>query len=573
MELFTLLARFAPVRVILSVLLGALAGASYVLLIPIVLSSVASGSFAGGFGIQKIFPFLLVANSKRESALLFGAICLFILIARSLSQALLSRVILDATIQLRVKAYRHIARAPIAELERLGPSKLTAAITMDVQRVIMGATLAPNLLISVVTMAGMLGYLFFLNVNVFWFVMVAMFFGIATYQVPIVIGRKYLRRARVHLDALHESIRGLLHGAKELKLNHARRERYFNEILLVNEEAARNDSKRANVIITIAASYANLLNFLVIGVVAYSFVSYYPIGTETLIAVIMALLYIAGPIGVILGTMPQMAVAAVSLGTINGLFGRLAKEDAEQEIEAPWQWQTARFVDVAYTYDRSGSGFKLGPLDLEISRGEITFIIGGNGSGKSTLCKLISLHYSPSQGEIHFGPVKVDRRTVNSCRQYVAAIFTDYYLFDRLLNHRSLAAEEQALANRYLTELELDKKVTIDDGRFSTIALSDGQKKRLALLVAFLEDRAVYIFDEWAADQDPVFKDVFYHKMLPALRQRNKAVVVISHDDRYFHVADKILVMNDGKLVRTDTSRASSQRTDRGGLRDAAAVP
>jgi putative ATP-binding cassette transporter len=114
---------------------------------------------------------------------------------------------------------------------------------------------------------------------------------------------------------------------------------------------------------------------------------------------------------------------------------------------------------------------------------------------------------------------------------------------------------DESLVKRYLTDLGLDRKVTIEAGRFSTLALSDGQKKRLALLVAFLEDRELYIFDEWAADQDPLFKDVFYHRILPALKARNKAVVVISHDDRYFHVANQILVMEDGKLIRTERKR------------------
>ncbi len=166
------------------------------------------------------------------------------------------------------------------------------------------------------------------------------------------------------------------------------------------------------------------------------------------------------------------------------------------------------------------------------------------------MCKLMALHYAPTGGEIHFGDVKIDYDSLNSGRQYISAIFSDYYLFDRLLGSLSEADEE--LVNRYLSELEIERKVSVQNGRFSTLALSDGQRKRLALLVAFLEDRDIYLFDEWAADQDPVFKQVFYHNILPELKARGKAVIVISHDDRYFSVADQILIMEDGKLIRIE---------------------
>ncbi|MFD1905689.1 ATP-binding cassette domain-containing protein [Paenibacillus rhizoplanae] len=63
--------------------------------------------------------------------------------------------------------------------------------------------------------------------------------------------------------------------------------------------------------------------------------------------------------------------------------------------------------------------------------------------------------------------------------------------------------------DRYLKMLDLDGKVSIDNGRFSTLKLSGGQRKRLALLICYLEDRPIYLFDEWAADQDPEFRKFF----------------------------------------------------------------
>jgi putative ATP-binding cassette transporter len=104
---------------------------------------------------------------------------------------------------------------------------------------------------------------------------------------------------------------------------------------------------------------------------------------------------------------------------------------------------------------------------------------------------------------------------------------------------------------QYLRLLQLEDKVQIEAGRFSTLSLSDGQRKRLALLVCFLEDKDIYLFDEWAADQDPLFKEIFYYRILADLKRENKVVVVISHDERYFQVADKVLVMEHGRLVHS----------------------
>ena len=69
------------------------------------------------------------------------------------------------------------------------------------------------------------------------------------------------------------------------------------------------------------------------------------------------------------------------------------------------------------------------------------------------------------------------------------------------------------------------------------------------LLTAYLEDRAVYVFDEWASDQDPIFKELFYLHILKRLKERQKAVVVVSHDDRYFSAADRIVRLDSGKAV------------------------
>jgi putative ATP-binding cassette transporter len=204
---------------------------------------------------------------------------------------------------------------------------------------------------------------------------------------------------------------------------------------------------------------------------------------------------------------------------------------------------------VEFTYDGGDpttAAFSLGPLDFHVRPGELVFVVGGNGSGKSTFLKVLTGLYPPHQGEIWLGGPRVSDRTREWYREHFSVVFADCFVFDTLLGLS--AAGTDVAASHYLQLLQLDHRVRLRGDEFSTTALSQGQRKRLALLTAYLEDRPFYVFDEWAADQDPQYKDVFYSKLLPDLRQRGKAVVVITHDDRYFHLSDRIVKLEEGRV-------------------------
>jgi ABC-type siderophore export system fused ATPase/permease subunit len=130
--------------------------------------------------------------------------------------------------------------------------------------------------------------------------------------------------------------------------------------------------------------------------------------------------------------------------------------------------------------------------------------------------------------------------------EYYSAIFSTAHIFKKVYNID--LQQKSAEIARYLKMLHLDKKVSITGNKYSTIDLSGGQRKRLALLQCYLEDAPIYLFDEWAADQDPDYRNVFYRTLLPEMKRAGKIVIAITHDDHYFDVADKIFKMNFGKL-------------------------
>jgi ABC-type siderophore export system fused ATPase/permease subunit len=194
-------------------------------------------------------------------------------------------------------------------------------------------------------------------------------------------------------------------------------------------------------------------------------------------------------------------------------------------------------------------GFAVGPIDFEVKKGEALFIIGGNGSGKTTIAKLITGLYTGDKGSIKINNVEIDNTRIG---EYFSTIYSNYHLFKKIYGVDIDGKEPEI--QKYLKILNLEEKVQLNNGSFSTLDLSGGQRKRLALMQCCLEDRPIYLFDEVAADQDPEFRRFFYREMLTKMKQKGKIVIAITHDDHYFDVADKIIKMDMGKISSQDIS-------------------
>ena len=258
------------------------------------------------------------------------------------------------------------------------------------------------------------------------------------------------------------------------------------------------------------------------------------------------------PLQMIMNSAPGLARARIALQNIQEL-GITLSHSASPEASADPALLTDRSVCLQLcnvTYSHRGvdslDEFTVGPIDLTIAPGELLFITGGNGSGKTTLAKLLVGLYTPDEGELLYNGERISDQNRDSYRQLFSAVFSDFFLFESLLGLEPAQLDDRA--REYIHSLRLQDKVRVKDGVFSTTALSQGQRKRLALLTCCLEDRPVLFFDEWAADQDPSFKEFFYFTILPGLKAQGKTVIVISHDDRYYGVADRIVNLESGRI-------------------------
>jgi putative ATP-binding cassette transporter len=479
----------------------------------------------------------------------FVALCIVLPVTRFLSQIFLIRLTQQTTSDLRVHLTRRILSTPLGRLEALGPPRLLAILTNDVGTITRALANVPLLCLHAATIAGCLVYLGWLSWRGLIFVAAMIVIGAATYQIPVRRGLAFLRRARDLWDRIFEHLEASIEGVKELKLHRDRRREFVHELELTSRDYVR-ENVRGNAVYLAATSWGQMLLFAVIGLVLFLLPRFSDADTYVLTGYTLILLFILTPLQTVLNVFPTISHASVSVRKVDELALELADPAAAAVAERPPRqgFDTLELRGVTYGYpgDDGEPGFTLGPVDLRFGPGEVVFVTGGNGSGKTTLGKLLSGLYEPRDGEVWVDEQRLNPADREDLRELVSAVFHDTYLFGRLFGLKGADLDERAA--RYLAELQLAAKVQVEDGRLSTRDLSQGQRKRLALLTAYLEDRPVYLFDEWAADQDPVFKEVFYSEILAELRRRGKLVIVISHDDRYYAVADRVVKLENGRI-------------------------
>lgn len=495
------------------------------------------------------------SSDFRLTIFLFTGLAVLIILGQSFSTIAITRAGQTAARNLRMELSRRIINAPLRLLQQLGASRLMANLTDDVAVLIESFQLIPQMSINISWVFGCWVYLGWLSWQLSVIVVAIIIFGTMIYHLSTKRAIKSLSVAREQGDALFAHFRGLIYGIKEIKLNQRRRTAFLDDVLYPTAETYRKEIISAMTLFVLAATFGMALLYFLIGLIFFEAVNWQSVTPEIASGYILTLLYMMAPLTAALSGLPAFSRASVALGKINYLKRELIKQtEALSELKSAEIFEhpeKLELIAITHQYMREGDEhkFTLGPLSLTFQPGELVFITGGNGSGKSTLSLLLVGLYSPESGHIKLNDVEINESNRENYRQYFAVVFSDFYLFESLLG--IMAENLDHRVRGYLAELKLDHKVTVANGIFSTIELSQGQRKRLALITAYLEDRPFYVFDEWAADQDPLFKELFYTVILNDLRTRGKTVIVITHDEQYFHLADRCIRLENGQVVET----------------------
>ncbi|WP_439839106.1 multidrug ABC transporter permease/ATP-binding protein [Aeromonas caviae] len=443
--------------------------------------------------------------------------------------------------RLRGRLLKQLLDTDVARLRQIGQGPLLASLSSDIGQITIAFVRLPELVQGLVLTLGSIIYLGLLSpallgVTALW-VTVTMVVG------WLLVNRVYrhLAHMRQAEDRLYQNYQSIIAGSKELALNRERAYFVYHQLYEQNARDYREQIIRADTYHLSAVNWSNIMMLGAIGLVFFLANGLGWANTNVAATFALTLLFLRTPLLQGIGALPTLIAAQVAFDKIAAL--NLAEPDEAFPLPpAPRSWQRIELEQVSFHYQGEG-GFSVGPINLVIERGEQIFLIGGNGSGKSTLAMLLTGLYQPVSGRILLDGEPVTDR--NGYLALFSAIFTDYHLFQHLLGPEP----KEALVAEWLERLQMGSKLAIEDGFIADIDLSQGQRKRVALLLALAEQREVMLFDEWAADQDPQFRRIFYQVLLPRLKEMGKTVIAISHDDHYFSLADRLLEMRQGHLT------------------------
>jgi putative ATP-binding cassette transporter len=488
------------------------------------------------------------AVSQKYLLIFFVIILLFIWTRRTLSLAIV-RLSQQLFWSLRKQILSLVLNANNQQLANR-KDKIYAAVVNDVNILTQASLTIIDFFTSLMLAVSCLLYMLSISWVLFLITLGTAALGIAAYRFSSRKNLQEFESARNLENGFLKSFNTVLDGFKEIYMDPKKGKAiYEKQIMGIAEQAYKNN-------ITAFTGFINnqivgrVLFYILISVILLYFSVALHIRTANVVSFVFTLLYLLGAIELIMALLPGIVRARVAADRLMNLKQELENARFNNPMPAKYILKS-EFVQIAvkdleFYYGEDEGAFRIGPASLTAQKGEVIFIYGGNGSGKTTFIHTLLGLCIPSAGDIRLNGVLINNDNYPDYRTIFSVVFSDFYLFDELLG---IAHPDMEKWHYYLRLFELEGKVQLSNNCFSTTALSTGQRKRLALIAALLEEKPVLIIDEWAADQDPYFRRKFYTEILPILKKDGTTVIAITHDDKYFYCADKLYKMDGGKLI------------------------
>ncbi|WP_201545845.1 multidrug ABC transporter permease/ATP-binding protein [Psychrobacter sp. H7-1] len=487
----------------------------------------------------------------------FLAMVLLLLLTSFASQYALTCLGHQFVYKLRTQLVKQILDTPVAQVDNLGSARLMASLSTDIQALTTAFVRMPELVQGIILAVAVSLYLGSLSWPLLLIIMlwIALTIWISTLLVKHVY--QNLTHIRDINDALYQDYQSVIEGRKELALNQQRAKQLYTQDLVGHAKAYKKTIIKADTYHLSAVNWSNIMMFAAIGVI-FAVASYLGLSLGVATTFALTLLFMQSPILHAVGAYPTLQTAQVALDKIQSLqLAEYQPEFISPTANKTWQTLTLRNIDYQY----SSQDLILKQVNLTLNKGDVVFLIGSNGSGKSTLAKVLTGIFAPTSGEMTLDGRLITEANRTQYRQLFSAIFSDQHIFKQLIGKDGNAVDMD-LVQHWQHRLQLQNKVSIDGDKLSTDKLSQGQRKRLAMLTTVAEQKDILLLDEWAADQDPAFRRVFYQHLIPELKALGKTLFIISHDDSYFEHADRLLLMKQGKLVELDPEQRKQASTD-----------
>jgi putative ATP-binding cassette transporter len=450
-----------------------------------------------------------------------------------------------------MRIFDRVRSSELLTIENLGRGELYTKITQNTSLISQSGFILVNAAQQGFVLFFVICYIAYLSVPAFLATLLAIATGTLIYMRHAQSMDSLLKQLAGKEAELLDTLAHIVDGFKEIRLNRNKSNAVFRKFTGVSDTVC-GLKINAQVSFCIDIMFGDIFFYSLLSVVVFVLPRLVPTYGAVVLMITAAILFIIGPLQMVVQAAPVFERAKSALTRITELEEKLDYEMRLGGDASPIDFsgfQTVRLTDVTFQYpEEDGSaGFRLGPLSLEIRRGEQIFLVGGNGSGKTTLLKLLTGLYSPTAGTISVDGVAVGEGQGQSYRELFGTIFNQFHLFDRLYGLEGVEPDKVTAA---IEEMQLSSVTSYEDGRLTHLNLSTGQRKRLALAITLLENREILIFDEWAADQDPHFRKHFYEVLLDRLKAEGKTVIAATHDDRYWGLADRVVHLEYGKITQ-----------------------
>ncbi|ECK7554859.1 multidrug ABC transporter permease/ATP-binding protein [Campylobacter jejuni] len=484
----------------------------------------------------------LLKNAQNIPIFYFIVLLLIFFISSTIVELGLSIFGQNFIFKMQRRVVKQILDTPLLRVAKVGKARILASLGSDVRNISFGLLRLPDFLQSSILILCTSVYLCYLSPQIFALCVVWIMVIFITNNFLMMKVYQYFRKARENDDALQNNYQNILDGHKELLINRDRAKLYYEDEFENNARLKKKNSTLGNLFNNLSNNWTNVTLLALVGVEFYLALKFEWASVADATTIALSILFLRTPLVSMIGSFPTLLLAKIALD-------KIAKLELDDYIEGfkkthyISEWKKISFRNTQFAYEEN---FHLNPVNIELKKGELVFLIGKNGSGKSTFCMLLAGLFKPSKGGIYVDDTLIDDKNLDEYRSLISAVFSDFHLFTKTLNKENFASEEKTAF--WLEFLELKNKTSVKDNELTLTKLSTGQKKRLAMLIALLEERDILVLDEWAADQDPVFRRFFYKKLLPLLKEQGKTIFAITHDDAYFDSADRIFLAQNGEI-------------------------
>jgi cyclic peptide transporter len=495
--------------------------------------------------------FILIRALNADVNNIYGfyfLVTLFVfVVTKKITESYLIRTANKLIQEIRTNLIENILETTYERFEQLEKGRIFATLSGDTIKISSSVAIVLKLITSSITIIVAFIYLWVIAQWATISMIFIVFLLVSLYYFVAKKATVYIEKARTINDKYYTFLEGLVEGYPELSINTAKKRMYEKDMYVLNKDLCDTNST-AQIQYLNARILSDTSIIMVLGAICFIAPIYFPsLENNVLLSFLMVILYLFAPISDVITIAPTLNEIKISWDRINEFLKELELEKGQKKaLQEFASVDTFALENIQFNYKNKTSEkkFKIGPIDLNLNKGEILFIIGGNGSGKSTLAKVIAGLYKADKGTLKINGEEIDN---DSLGELFSIVFNDSYLFKKLYGID--VDKEKERIDSYLSLLKLDKKVRLMNSEFDTIKLSSGQKKRLAFLKCFIEDSPIYLFDEWAAEQDPEFRKFFYRTLLQKMKAEGKIIIAITHDDNYYDVADKIIKLDYGTVT------------------------